>query len=222
MKDLFGNASTLDTGARAVFDFYPTPAWMTRSLLVHHPEIAGAVVLECASGDDAITDVLRQEAGCRVFTNDIDPAQPAHTHLDATQPELWSLYRGRREAGRSIEWVVTNPAFTVAFEMVQHAVETAAFGVAFLLRKTFLEPTEERGPWLAAHPPTRIIGLPRHKFRAGADSTDSVSCDWMIWAKWRVEPPLPPIVIDHLAKTRTRRLCPHARTISRPWDLDRP
>lgn len=71
--DLFGNRSTLDTGARSAFDFYPTPAPFTRSLLYYVPEIEGTTVLECASGDDAIAAVLREEFGCTVITNDVDP-----------------------------------------------------------------------------------------------------------------------------------------------------
>lgn len=196
-RDLFGNRSTLDDGDRSDFDFYPTPGWMTRSLVHHMPAIYSASVLECASGDDAITEVLRDEFSCHVIiTNDIDKRHKAQMHFDATDELLWKcLYN----AGDGPEWVITNPPFNVAFKMLQHAVAHATIGVAFLLRKTFLKPTEERGEWLAAHPPTRIIGLPRHKFRAGSDSSDSVSCDWMIWER---HPEYQPISIDVHAKDR--------------------
>lgn len=198
MIDLFGNRSLADTGARSEFDFYPTPAWATRSLLHYVPEIAGTLVLECASGDGAISDVLRDQYGCRVITNDLDPRHPSQWHFDATDHELW-MYLGYD--GGFADWVVTNPPFNVAFPMVQHAVRMARVGVAFLLRKTFLEPTEERGEWLAYNPPSRTICLPRHNFRG--EGTDSVPCDWFIWEK-APQRMSNPIAIDYRAKERSR------------------
>lgn len=194
MSDLFGGVSVVDTGDRSAFDYYPTPSWMTRSLLAAHPSIAGATVLEPCSGDGAIVRVLEDEAGCTVLTNDIDPRHPAQTGHDATNPAYW--------AGLPyVEWVITNPPFNVAFPVLQHAVKAAHVGVALLLRKTFLEPTDERGPWLAEHPPARLIGQPRYSFRG--KGSDSVSCDWYLWLRhpgtW-----YEPFVIDHAAERRIR------------------
>lgn len=194
MSDLFGDVSTLDTGERSTFDYYPTPAWMTRSLLAAHVSIAGATVLEPCAGDGAIVRVLEQEAGCRVLTNDIDPRHPSQSHHDATDAAYWA-------ALPYVEWVITNPPFNVAFPILQHAVRVAQIGVALLLRKTFLEPTDERGPWLAEHPPARLIGQPRYSFRG--KGSDSVSCDWCLWLKhpgtW-----YEPIAIDYVAERRNR------------------
>lgn len=194
MSDLFGGVSHVDTGERSGFDYYPTPAWMTRSLLHHHPSIAAAKVLEPCSGDGAIVRVL-EDAGCAgVLTNDLDPQQPAQTHQDATNPAFWSSLP-------YVEWVITNPPFNVAFPILQYAIAHAQIGVALLLRKTFLEPTRERGPWLAEHPPARLIGMPRYSFRGRG--SDSVSCDWYLWLKhpgtW-----YDPFVIDYAAEERTR------------------
>lgn len=192
--DLFGDVSTADTGERNAFDYYPTPAWMTRSLLHFHPAIAGTRVLEPCAGGDAITNVLRA-AGCDVHTNDIDTRhRGAGLHEDATNPRFWL------NLPWDIEWVITNPPFAVAFDILRLALESR-FNVALLLRKTFLEPTEERGPWLAANPPTRAIGMPRYSFR-GAGS-DSVSCDWYLWER-KPDRTLPPFVIDHVAERRVR------------------
>ena len=191
--DLFGGVTTVDTGDRNAFDYYPTPAWMTRSLLHFHQSISGSKVLEPCSGDGAIVRVL-EEVGCTVLTNDIDPRHPAQSHHDATDPAYWSSLP-------YVEWVITNPPFNVAFPILQLATTVAQVGVALLLRKTFLEPTEERGPWLSEHPPARQIGQPRHSFRG--KGSDSVSCDWCIWLRhpgtWYV-----PIEIDHVAERRTR------------------
>jgi len=194
MQNLFGDVSIADTGERNEFDYYPTPGFMTRSLLHFHPAIAGSQVLEPCSGGDAITTVLRA-AGCVVATNDIDRRHPAMTHWNAELAEYWGMW------APEVDWVITNPPFNVALPILQHAVAHAKIGVAFLLRKTFLEPTDDRGPWLQVHPPTRAIGQPRYSFRGSG--SDSVSCDWYVWER-RPDRSLPPFVIDHVAERRLR------------------
>lgn len=217
--DLFGNVPTNDDGSRSQFDFYETPGFMVRSLTHHHPAIVRSmpaapalsharrapVILECCSGNDAIAVVLREEHGLVVRTNDIDPRHPAETHEDATKPEYWQRWRGahgERQEMPAIDWVITNPPFNIALPILQLAFSVAQVGVAFLLRKTFLEPTEDRGPWLSHFPPTREIGLPRYSFRGAGN--DSVSCDWMIF-EHHPDRRLGR-VIDHLAESRTRRV----------------
>lgn len=194
MSDLFGGVSTLDTGDRSAFDYYPTPAWMTRSLLHFHPAIAKSTVLEPCAGGGAITNVLR-EAGCVVYENDIDPRHGHGNEQDAMSRHFWC-------AAPWVDWVITNPPFNVALPILEQAVAHARVGVAFLLRKTFLEPTDDRGPWLAQHPPTRLIGQPRYSFRG--TGSDSVSCDWYLWERERVVG-LPPFVIDYAAERRTAK-----------------
>lgn len=194
-RDLFGAVSAADTGMRSGFDFYPTPGWMVRSLLHFHPAIARSTVLECCSGRDDITRVLRDEADCTVYTNDLDPRHPAETHYDATNGKYWM------HQAPPVEWVISNLPFNVAMKILPLALMHARVGVAFLLRKTFLEPTEERGPWLEVHPPTRAIGEPRYAFRGSG--SDSVSCDWYLWEK-TPDRSLPPFVIDYAAERRTR------------------
>lgn len=192
--DLFGRPSFSDNGERNAFDYYPTPGFMTRSLLFHHPLRSSGLhapyVLEPAAGDGAITRVL-QAQGCVVDENDLDPRHQRLYQLDARGPELWQLAEW--------DWVISNLPFTVAFEIIVQAVAHARVGCAFLLRKTWLEPTDDRGPWLQAHPPTRIIGEPRYGFRGGG--SDSVACDWHVWER-EPDRTLAPIVIDYLAESR--------------------
>ena len=153
-------------------------------------------MLECSSGRGAISNILRDEADCTVYTNDIDPRHPAETHHDATIGKYWL------QVAPPVAWVVSNLPFNIAIQILPLALMHASVGVAFLLRKTFLEPTEDRGPWLEAHPPTRGIGEPRYDFRRNG-KTDSVSCDWYLWEK-TPDRSLPPFVIDHGAERRTR------------------
>jgi hypothetical protein len=150
-------------------DFYETPIWMTLALLKRVP-IAGAVLEPCA-GDLAIARVLRA-AGLTVFTNDINPHRKTDTHLDVTRE--WPVGR--------VPWVASNIPFKHANVIAPRAVENASEGVALILRISFLEPTKKRQDFLLAHPPTRIIVLPRYSF-TGNKKTDSVTAAWFVWSR---------------------------------------
>jgi len=159
--------------ARHEFDFYQTPAWMTRALMkrawVHD-------VLEPCSGDNAIRDVLWDDRKVDVISNVLDPSRPAELHLDATTEAAWEEFDIDRP-----RWVVTNPPFNLADQIVPLAVKYVP-SVAMLLRLSWLEPTKAREGFLKAYPPNRLIVMPRHDFR-GTGQTDSVTSAWFIWER---------------------------------------
>lgn len=169
----------VDPHVRRSEDFYATPAYQTRALL-RRIRLDGCALVEPCVGDGAIVREL-PEMVLPVTTNDIvQRGDFAPDFLqDARKPSSWDLF----EAAVPIGVVLTNPPFEPAFEIVQLAYERAAVAVIMLLRLSWLEPTEERGPWLAKHPPTRLIVLPRHDYR-GNGKTDSVTSAWMVWSKW--------------------------------------
>jgi hypothetical protein len=158
--------------ARREKDFYPTPARLVDALR-QRVEIGGVVYEPCA-GDLAIANCF---PGC--LTNDVDITRPTMLHVDATRPEAW--------AGIECAWVVTNPPFNQAAAILPLAYECATVGVAFLLRLTFLEPTEKRGEWLQAHRQELahliIFGQSRPSFTG--KGTDSATVAWMVWKKQR-------------------------------------
>lgn len=154
---------------RRHLDAYMTPAWATRELL-KRVSIVGTVLEPCA-GNGAISEALK--SGSRLIsTNDINPAHDADQHLDATQQPLWAGYRH--------DWVVSNPPFSHAAEIVKLAHEHARVGVAMLLRLSFLEPCQNRRQFLRANPPTNLIVLPRISF-TGDGRTDSCTAAWHCW-----------------------------------------
>lgn len=156
---------------RRANDFYPTPEWATRELLDIVP-ISG-LVRECCAGDGQIVNPLRR-AGLVVVTNDIDRQWPADHHFDAAQQ--WPHGIGLAD------WVITNPPFNRAAEIIPMAHNHSRIGMAMLLRLSFLEPVEDRGAWLNRNPPTTLVVLPRISF-TGDGRTDSVTCAWMVWEK---------------------------------------
>lgn len=169
---------------RRKLDAYYTPEWAAKELLKHititgtHRALGESyttdIVLEPCSGDNIITQVLVHSGDAWVVNNDIDESKLAEWHLDARDPSLYDAVLP--------DWVITNPPFSQAFEIVSIAHRYATSGVAMLLRLSFLEPTYKRQAWLAANPPNKLIVLPRISF-TGDGKTDSCTVAWMIWDK---------------------------------------
>lgn len=154
--------------ARRKHDFYPTPGWATEALFEYCPQffLASAAVEPCA-GDGAISDVLRKHFA-DLKTSDIDPLRKVDNICDASTLEVDPDIA-----------VITNPPFNQALTIVRNFVEQGNI-CAFLLRLSFLEPTEARGNWLHRNSPSGLIVLPRISF-TGDGKTDSVTCAWMVW-----------------------------------------
>ena len=155
---------------RTKFDFYETPKWQTEALR-RRVQICGSV-LECCVGDGSLARMLPD---CSVITNDIDEVRSADFHLDAANPESWSAFP-------QVDWVVTNPPFNAAMPILKAAHAHAKFGVIFLLRLSFMEPTKEREQFLSETPPNRQIILPRWSYKQNG-STDCVTTAWFVWTK---------------------------------------
>jgi hypothetical protein len=165
------------TKTRISHDFYPTPAGVTRALI--NKVILPIRICEPCAGNGAITDVL-EETRHKVLESDItwDPED------DATTRAFW---QSRAEKlGERLWGTVTNPPFSLASTILPLAYEYSPWGVAFLLRLSYLEPTGDRAKWLEAHADNLkcIIPVsPRPKFRRDSKGSDSVTVAWMVWEK---------------------------------------
>jgi len=138
----------------------------------------GGHIFEPCVGKGNLIEAMKDGWGRHLITtNDIDQEVDAHYHLDIAS-ESAAVWLNAQKGG--FDWVVTNPPFSKAFEILKQMLPLAHGGVALLLRLSFLEPTYERGAWLAEHPPDLIIVLPRMSF-TGDGHTDSVTCAWMVW-----------------------------------------
>ena len=167
-------------------DAYATPPWQTK-LLLQHVEPHGIIFEPCA-GTGAMADVLRDAAGPydRIITADLH--EGANSVLwpgwDATLRGEWDAVEA---AHHGVDWVITNPPFKHAFEILKQAYYRARFGVAFILRTTFSEPTKDRGPWLAENPPDLRIVMPRCRYRQDTRSSDNVTTEWFVWYRANAE-----------------------------------
>ena len=165
---------------RRVLDAYPTPARLTQALLYYVP-IAGRVLEPCA-GEGQMAEALELCDRSRVrvvYRNDIDPAYNCQHSEDATdfRAAIWQV---------PCDWVVTNPPYGRAEAILANAYRCARTGVAFLLRLSFLEPTNGRRVWLQEHQEQLshllVFGSPRPSFTDDG-RTDSATVAWMVWQR---------------------------------------
>lgn len=165
---------------RRKLDFYETNRSAVDALLARVQ--LGYHVLCPTAGNGAVakviaaSSVLPTRALRSVITNDVDPQWGCDTTGDACALET--------EA--SID-VVDNVPFNEAFRIVKHFVERG-HRCAFLLRMSWMEPTNERAAWLAEHPPSGLIVLPRYSY-TGDGKTDSVTNAWHLWG-FDMQPPI--------------------------------
>lgn len=159
------------TTTRRHLDQYFTPAAATR-VLMRHINLKTMHVLECCNGDGAISRELYGYDS--LWTNDIDQSLTADFHNDVTQDWYFSNH--------AFDYIITNPPFNQAAQIVPLAYSHARVGMAMLLRLSFLEPCRDRARWLQQHPPTQLICIPRISF-TGDGKTDNVATAWMLWDK---------------------------------------
>lgn len=160
-------------------DFYETFRWQVEALLRRVTLPTEWLYLEPCAGNLAIAGPLR-DRGLQVWSNDlVQRDAPLDSTLDARDRRLWRTVT--QCVGRRVDLSVTNVPFDQAFGIVPVALEESRRGVITLVRCTWDEPTEERDGWLAAHPLTAKIIMPRAKYR-GTSGSDSATHAWFIWA----------------------------------------
>lgn len=165
-------------------EFYETPQAFSRYLFRTVP-IAGRLFEPCV-GTGAIIRAHGEASDWR--TNDLDERHAAaDTHYDATQRACW-------EAAGPIDFTISNPAFTPAIAIIEHALEYSRIGVAMHLRASIHEvlKTGPRRSFMRRHTPTGILWLPRFAYQrsptTGEWATDSVCACWVVWVKDRTRP----------------------------------
>jgi len=173
-------------------DAYFTPEWAIKALL-ERVDVTGKVLEPCA-GSHVITNVLRENKNItEVVTNDISVEYSQDHYTDACNKTIYSTNK--------YDWIITNPPFNKALEIVRNSVESGS-SVAMLLRISFLEPTFDRSEFLDKNAPDYMLVLPRISF-TGDGKTDSATCAWMMWYKDRHQEGFSnPLGIEVVPKTK--------------------
>lgn len=167
-------------------DAYFTPMHAVYALRqVEGEAIRGQELVDPCCGDGRMAEVFAPHFAYLTL-NDLEPKIEA-SRLDAMRSAGPNAVTVKRvdatiaDPGLWVgcDWVVTNPPWNLASAIAQNAIELARFGVALLLRLSFLEATRER-QWLKRNPPKSLIVLPRISFD-GSGHTDSVCPAWFLW-----------------------------------------
>jgi hypothetical protein len=179
-------------GERVINDYYPTPQPITKILLENVSYLPEFCFEPCA-GQGAITEVLRDSDR---MVSDTDIQWDLNCPKDATTPEFWEYWADSMRRMPNIDccnWAtVTNPPFSLASKILPLAYEYSPWGVAFLLRLSYLEPAGDRASWLQEHADNMrylIPVNPRPQFRKNTKGTDSSTVFWGVWQRswsWRL------------------------------------
>lgn len=153
-------------------DFFPTPAWATFALIENEAFVGE--VWECACGDGAMSDVLKQSTG-KVSSSDLFDRGFGEPGVD--------FLASRKRATN----VVTNPPYNSAEGFVRAGLVSAEQKFALLLRLAFLEGANRQRTIFTEAPPSRvwvfserITFYPRGAARAGSGTT---AYAWFVWDK---------------------------------------
>mgnify|MGYP000939987258 CR=1 FL=1 len=169
------------------YEYYPTPRPYVTWLYTHLEGSwwpCDATGLAPCVGSGRIPEVF---SNVRWTTNDLDPIWPADYHGDVGEQEMWQTWLDAN--GGPYDLLIENPAYSVAFPLLWHAVHgRAARIIALHVRLSFFEATKSepaKVDFLAHHTPSDILHLPRYPYaksqKSGKYSQDTVPSCWAIW-----------------------------------------
>lgn len=158
---------------RRNLDQYYTPSVAVSQFLDSLEFSLNGVILEPCCGEGAISKELVKR-GYQVITNDLDTNNKADTNLDLSVPLNWRLIE-------DVDFIVTNPPFSSASEIISLAHSKAKRGVIALLRLSFIEPCKNRVNFLVDNPPCQMIVTSRISFTG--KGTERMTTAWFIWLK---------------------------------------
>ena len=154
-------------------DYFPTPPWATRALLTHTLKLRGAEVREPCAGGGHMAKVL-EEFNNTVIATDIEDYGYCPGGVDYLNTPM-----------DKTEWMVTNPPFNRAQEVIEKALSETTVGVAILIRSAFTESVKRYNTLYSVNPPSIIAQYTervamcwgRYDHKAGS----YIPYSWLIW-----------------------------------------
>lgn len=173
---------------RKANDFYRTPDYTIRELLLNY-ELQDGWILEPCAGDGAICKALREDPDYSDRTIigteiRIEEQDSLFKYCDGvTIGDFLKLDRDDFEYFMSSppKTIITNPPFSIAQEIIEHCFEIADEDteIIMLLRLGFLE-SQARVSFWKEHPNVSLITLAERPSFTGK-GTDSTAYGWYIW-----------------------------------------
>lgn len=186
MVNIIQKQVTRDLNLRSL-DYYPTPAWCTRSLLDFLENKAKVdefnTCWEPAAGGGHMIKVLEEKFN-KVYASDIYD----HRNIGFRIHDFSSGRGGYRS-----DWIITNPPFKLGEEFTIRALRKAVKGVAMLCRIQWVESNRRYENLFNPHPPSYVVVYPvrlnLYQGKVLKDDRGGVICyAWYIWIKDRKKP----------------------------------
>ena len=171
--------------AKDKLEFFPTPPWATRLFLstVTHDGSVGtlkyASVGEVCCGEGHMSRVI-SEFCPNVQSSDVFDYGFGEVHDFAD-------YEPLKHNAYHWDWIITNPPFSRAEEIVSHGLRLVEKGVMILVRSTFTETIGRYERLFMTLPPTYIYQyserVPMVEGRVLKSASTATAYFWLIWAK---------------------------------------
>jgi hypothetical protein len=166
---------------RVEYDFYPTPKWCVARLMEKMSFFpSDQIWLEPCAGNGAIIKAIKE-----LYPSDSDTWKAIELQ-SRFEPELRALTENviigdylASEPGK-VDVIITNPPFSLAFEIIKKALESKPRVVCMLLRLNFLG-SKERSSFMREHTPDVYV-LPNRPSFTGK-GTDSIEYAWFVWSE---------------------------------------
>uniref|UniRef100_UPI003BA85145 hypothetical protein n=1 Tax=Stappia sp. TaxID=1870903 RepID=UPI003BA85145 len=171
--------------APAGLDFFPTPPWATRALLVHClPELLAdmstlgrLVAWDPCCGAGHMSGVLRDRFG-RVVVSDVHPYGQLDV-VDFLDRQPWQ--------GCEVDAIIMNPPFNKAAAFVRHAISFNPRLVAALVRSNWLEGQTRHTDLFQRFMPTAVFQfverVPMVAGRWAVNAKTATSYSWVVWQR---------------------------------------
>lgn len=157
-------------------DFYPTPKFAVEELLKRE-SFEGGVIWECACGDGAISEILKQNGHIVFSTELIDRGYGEIRNLDFLSVE---------DPIMRSDSIITNPPFKLAKPFIEKALQLTGNKVIMLLRLAFLE-SENRYEMFQTTPLRTVYVFSKRLTMSakgeGAKKGGMIPFAWFVWEK---------------------------------------
>jgi hypothetical protein len=173
------------TERRDTRDDFPTPVFATRAfvsrvLMPRYPNLKDQSVWEPSCNRGYMSRPLAEYFG-QVFSSDLYDygwyGQNANYDFLGDLPNPFD----------GVDWVITNPPFSMAEAFVQKALSVAKVGVAVIVRSVFLEGSGRYTRLFKSNPPQIIAQcverVPMVKGRFDPKASTATAYSWLVWEK---------------------------------------
>jgi len=176
--------SACNRGQRKKSDFYQTPFSITRQLLMYEYFDKYLSVIDPCDGTGAITNQLHNYFRNGVYGNDIS------YNADFLDWDNWAF--DYQEEIMRLDYIITNPPFSLSFEFIQKSKEVAKNKFAMLLPLSYLHGQKRYNNKIfldSKYPLVRVYVFTRYPLLSdnirldGKYNTGMIAYAWYIWEK---------------------------------------